>query len=297
MSLWPEDLNKYIRSAVIPSEMEQKRSKYTDPSLSGLGKASRVQLAAVLRKSAGVVTPAMAAEALSIPRVDAAKLLSRWAAQGWLQRMRRGIYIPVPLESERADSSPEDSWVIAEAAFAPCFISGWSAAEHWGLTEQVFRTLLVSTTRRLRNREPKMGGVGFRLRTVSEKEFFGLKIIWRGRTRVKVSDPSRTIIDLLSDPSLGGGLRSSADMLQNYLASKEYRNIGQLLSYAETFGVGAVFKRLGYLLERFAPEEREVIARCARSLTKGNAKLDPALPAKKLVTAWRLWLPEGWQAP
>ena len=54
-------LNKYIRSAVIPSEMEQKRSKYTDLSLSGLGKASRVQLATVLRKSAGIVTPAMAA--------------------------------------------------------------------------------------------------------------------------------------------------------------------------------------------------------------------------------------------
>lgn len=277
--------------------MEQKRSKYTFPPLSGLGKASRAQLSAVLRKAKGVVTPTMAAEALSISRVDAAKLLSRWAAQAWLQRVRRGIYVPVPLESERADSSPEDAWVIAEAAFAPCFISGWSAAEHWGLTEQVFRTVLVSTTRRPRNRQPKLGGIGFHLRTVSEKEFFGLKTIWRGRAQVMVSDPSRTIIDLMADPSLGGGLRSSADMLQNYLASKEFRNVGQLVSYAEMRGIGAVFKRLGYLLERFAPEEREAIARCAKSLTKGNANLDPALPAKTLVTAWRLWLPEGWQRP
>jgi predicted transcriptional regulator of viral defense system len=203
----------------------------------------------------------------------------------------------VPLESERADSSPEDSWVIAEAAFAPCFISGWSAAEHWGLTEQVFRTVLVSTGRRPRNRQPKLGGIGFRLRTVSKKEFFGLKTIWRGRAQVKVSDPSRTIIDLMVAPSLGGGLRSSIDMLQSYLSSKEYRNIGQLLSYAETLGVGSVFKRLGYLLECYAPEESQAIARCAKSLTKGNSKLDPAQPAKKLATAWRLWLPEGWQTP
>jgi len=277
--------------------MEKRRAQYTDSTLSGLGKTSRAQLAAVLRKSAGTVTPPMAAETLSTSRVEAAKLLARWAEQGWLRRVRRGIYVPVPLESERADSSPEDAWIIAEAAFAPCFISGWSAAEHWGLTEQVFRTVLVSTARRFRDREPRMAGIDFRLRTVSEKEFFGLKTVWRGRTRVKVSDPSRTIVDLLSDPSLGGGLRSSADMLQNYLASKEHRNVGQLVSYAETLGVGAVFKRLGYLLLRFAPEEREAIARCARSLTKGNAKLDPALPAKRLVTAWRLWLPEGWPAP
>ena len=208
--------------------------------------------------------------------------------------MWRGIYVAVPLESERADSSPEDAWVIAEAAFAPCFISGWSAAEHWGLTEQVFRTVLVSTARRPRNRQPKLGGTGFRLRTVSDREFFGLKTVWRGRMQVKVTDASRTIVDLMADPSLGGGLRSSADMLQNYLASKESRDVGQVIAYAETLGVGAVFKRLGYLLARFAPEERDAIAQCRTSLTKGNAKLDPALPAKTLATAWRLWLPEGW---
>ncbi len=277
--------------------MEEKRSQYTVSPLSGLGKTSRGQLAAVLRKSGGVITPALAVEALSVSRVEAAKLLSRWAAQGWLQRVRRGIYVPVPLESERADSSPEDSWLIAETAFAPCFISGWSAAEYWGLTEQVFRTVLISTTRRLRNREPKMGGIGFRLRTVNEKEFFGLKTVWRGQTRVQVSDPSRTIVDLMSDPSLGGGLRSSADMLRSYLGSKEHRDIGLLLSYAETLDIGAVFKRLGFLLERFASEEREAIGRCMGALTKGNAKLDPALPNKRLATAWRLWLPEGWEAP
>ena len=276
--------------------MEKQRSQYTESGLSGLGRASRAQLAAVLRQSAGTVTPTMVEKTLEIPRINAAKLLARWAAQGWLQRIRQGIYVAVPLESERADSPPEDSWVIAEAAFAPCYVSGWSAAEHWGLTEQVFRTVLISTTRRVRDREPRMGGIAFRLRTVNKKTFFGLKTVWRGRARVSVSDPSRTIIDLLSDPSLGGGLRSSVDMLQNYLASKEYRDVMQLVTYAETLGVGAVFKRLGYLLTKFAPEERTAIARCAKSLTTGNAKLDPALPANKLVTAWRLWLPEGWSA-
>jgi predicted transcriptional regulator of viral defense system len=75
----------------------------------------------------------MAAEVLGLTRQEAARRLARWAAQGWLQRVRRGIYVPVPLESERADLLPEDAWVIAGAAFAPCFISGWSAAGHWAL--------------------------------------------------------------------------------------------------------------------------------------------------------------------
>lgn len=275
--------------------MEIKRSKYTNSPLSGLGKQSRSQLAVLLRQSTGTMSPAEAAKALSLSRIDAAKLLARWATQGWLQRVRRGIYVPVPLESERADSAPEDAWVIAEAAFAPCYISGWSAAEHWGLTEQVFRVVQVATTRRPRDRHPTLGGIDFRLRTVREDALFGLKTIWRGRARVKVSDPSRTMIDLMSDPALGGGLRSCADMLQIYLASTEHRNIDALLGYAKTLGIGAVFKRLGFLLERYAPEEQKAIKVCAQSLTKGYTPLDPALTARTYVTAWNLSIPEGWE--
>lgn len=270
---------------------EIRRSKYTK---SGLGKASRPQLAAVLRASTGTITPTIAAKTLSIPQVDAAKLLSRWATQGWLQRVRRGLYIAVPLESERVDSAPEDPWVIAAAAFAPCFVSGWSAAEHFGLTEQIFRTLSISTARRLRNRSPTLGGTTFRLRTVPRRAFFGLTTVWRGRTRVQVSDASRTVVDLLADPSLGGGLRSSVDIFRAYLRSTELRNVPQIVAYAKTLGVGAVFKRLGYLLEELAPDEQAAIAACAKSITQGYAKLDPALPPARLATRWRLWLPEGW---
>jgi predicted transcriptional regulator of viral defense system len=89
-------------------------------------------------------------------------------------------------------------------------------------------------------------------------------------------------------------LRSSVDIFQAYLASKELRNVAQIVAYAKTLGVGAVFKRLGYLLEQLAPDERAAIAACAESMTQGYAKLDPALPPARLVTGWRLWLPEGW---
>lgn len=276
--------------------MEERRSNYSISALSGLGRGSRGQLAAVLRQSSGAVTPEQAASVLSLSRTDAAKLLARWASQGWLNRVRRGIYLPVPLESEVADAPPEDAWIVANTAFAPCFVCGWTAAEHWGLTEQVFRTVLVSTTRRPRDRKPVIGGIQFRLRTVRERELFGLRNVWRGRMQVGVTDPSRTILDLMADPSLGGGLRSSTDMLRSYLASREMRNVRQLIQYAEVFNSGAVFKRLGFLLSRFAPEEAEAIGRCRGALTQGNAKLDPALPEDKLVTAWRLWLPRGWDA-
>jgi predicted transcriptional regulator of viral defense system len=260
---------------------------------SGLGKNSRQRLAEVLRHTKGTISVQQAAEALKLPPNKTAKILSRWAEQGWLSRVRRGLYIPVPLEARSPDISPEDPWIIAERLYGPCYIGGWSAAEHWHLTEQIFRTVLVMTTRRVRDRKPEIKGIHFQVRTVSEDALFGTKTVWRAQVRVQVADPSRTIIDLMDDPALGGGLRSTTDIFQNYLNS-EHKNLDLLIAYAERLGNKTVFKRLGFLTERFAPAEENLIEACRTRLSKGNSKLDPALSSPRLVTSWKLWVPEGW---
>jgi predicted transcriptional regulator of viral defense system len=136
-------------------------------------------------------------------------------------------------------------------------------------------------------------GTDFLIRTISEKALFGLKPVWRGQMKVEVSDPSRTILDLLNDPQLGGGLRSTTDIFTNYLQSDK-KNLALLLRYADQLGNGAVYKRLGYLLERMSPADEAAIVQCRARLTKGNAKLDSQLSADKLVTRWRLWVPAQW---
>jgi len=65
-----------------------------------------------------------------------------------------------------------------------------------------------------------------------------------------------------------------------------------LIRYADQLGNKAVFKRLGYLAATFFPNEVEIVAECRKRLSAGNAKLDPKLPAERLVTAWRLWVHE-----
>lgn len=115
----------------------------------------------------------------------------------------------------------------------------------------------------------------------------------RGQVKVSVSDSTRTILDILNDPGLGGGISSATDMFKNYLKS-ENKNMDMLIDYSMRFGNGAVFKRLGFLLERFSPDEKTIIEKCKSQLTKGNIKLDPKLGADKLVTRWKLWIPKNW---
>jgi predicted transcriptional regulator of viral defense system len=97
------------------------------------------------------------------------------------------------------------------------------------------------------------------------------------------------VLDLLATPAWGGGIRSVVDVLQAYLKS-EHRNLPLLLDYAGRLGNGAVFKRMGYLLQQHAPDAVDAIAACAGQLTAGYTKLEPALPSKRLATAWGLWL-------
>ena len=84
------------------------------------------------------------------------------------------------------------------------------------------------------------------------------------------------------------------DMFINYLRSEKY-NPDLLNEYADRLGNGAVFKRLGFLLEKTAAEKTEIIEQCRKKLTAGNAKLDPKLNNTRLITRWRLWVPENWK--
>jgi len=263
-------------------------------SLAGIGKTDRERLAAIIRDTKGTISVEEAAEIINVTTKDAAKMLSRWTKNGWMTRVRRGLYIPVPLESRSADVPLEDPWLVAGRLFAPCYIGGWSAAEYLDLTEQIFSTVMVMTAQKPRDRRPKIKNTKFWLRTVSEKALFGLSPVWRGQIKIPVSDPTRTILDLLSDPTLGGGIRPTTDMLINYLSSGN-KNLPLLIEYAARLGNGAIFKRLGFLLEKFAPDETTTMDQCRTRLTAGNAKLDPKRNNPKLVTRWRLWVPEYWK--
>jgi predicted transcriptional regulator of viral defense system len=261
--------------------------------ISGIGKESRMRLSELMRRTSGTLSVGQASEILGLPADKAAKLLAWWADKGWLSRLQRGLYIFVPLEARSSDIALEDPWIVADRLFSPCYIGGWSAAEYWELTEQISRTILIFTKRYIPNRRPVIKGTNFRVRTISAKAFFGMQTVWRGQVKVNVSDPSRTVLDMFNDPSLGGGLRPSVDTLRQYMASKNKR-LELLMNYAERLGNGAVFKRLGFILERLFPEEGDAIAVCRARMTKGKAKLDPSLAADKLVTAWQLWVPSAW---
>jgi len=254
----------------------------------------RARLAAVMKTAGAVVRIEHAEKALRVSRTEAAKLLSRWAGQGWLRRVGVGAYVPVQLEFLDADQVVDDPWILVPVLFDPAYVGGRTAAEHWDLTEQIFRDIVVYTARRVNRAVVERQGAIFSVRHIGKERMFGTQAVWRGQTKIDVSDIHRTIVDMLDDPAAGGGIQHVADCFGQYMRRPD-RDTAKLVSYAELLGNGAVFKRLGFLAER-NKDGAELVAASAAHLTKGNALLDPALKCPRLVTRWRLRVPDDWLA-
>ncbi len=254
--------------------------------------SGRYKLASVIRAAGDVIKTEDVVAALSVERTEASKLLSRWAGQGWLRRVGRGAYVPAPLDLLDSKHVLSDPWILVPALYAPAYIGGRTAAEHWDLTEQLFRDIFVMTAKHVRKVYEERHGALFRLRHIPEKKIFGTKTVWRHSTKILVSDVHRTIVDMLDDPSIGGGIQHVADCFAVYL-KRDDRSDNLLIEYAERMGNGAIFKRLGFLADQRA-ETSNLAETCRLRLTKGNARLDPQLKCPRLITKWNLCVPQTW---
>ncbi|MBU0686676.1 MAG: hypothetical protein KKB81_02300 [Candidatus Margulisbacteria bacterium] len=256
--------------------------------LGGISKQNREMLGVLNRKVKGPFDLDFVSKILSISKARAKNLVVFWVKQGWLTRIKRGLYSTVSLGTIRPDAQKEDPLVVADAVFGPCYIGGWNACEHWGFTEQIFNDVVVFSSRRFNKKTQKIQGINFIIKTVKKKSFFGLKSVWQGVNKISMSDPVKTIVDILDDPMLGGGIRNIALVVREYFDS-ESRDDNKLLEYIMKQGNRVIYKRLGYLMEYFKIEAPEVLISCSKLLSSGYSKLDPSLPDKgKYMRRWNL---------
>lgn len=242
----------------------------------GIQRANREILERLHRGTRGPFTASEAANILTLDLGGTRRLLSYLGSRGWLSRVKTGLYTTVPLGAASPSEWREDPWVVAQSVFSPCYVGGYSACEHWSLTEQIFRSVVVVTARPLRAGRMEVQGTAFVLKMRPKEKLFGTKVVWRGQTKVQVSDPARTVVDILDDPALGGGIRHVSKVLKAFLEG-EHRDQERFLEYATRLGNRTVFKRIGYLVDALGIRAPELSARCRALKSAGLTYLDPTL--------------------
>ena len=251
------------------------------------------RLATLLKSTSGTIRIDDAMKALELDREHASKLLAGWHRQGALRRVAHGLYVPVQPSSLGQTQVLEDPWVLVPELYEPGYIGGWSALEYWEFTEQLFRSICVLTHKRTAKRETTYQGVDFYIKYIPENKLFGTKTVWYGRVKVQISDPHKTILDIIDDLKLGAGLQHTTDCLSEFVKMFDKQSdLDLLLEYAIIINNGALFKKLGFLAEQLEFNQL-FINECHKHLTKGYAYLDKNAQKNSLITKWNLWVPEG----
>ena len=202
----------------------------------------------------------------------------------WILSLRRGLYALSPTVPRVADVH---EFEIAMALVDPAAISHWSALHYHGLTEQVPRDVIVSTTKGTwipRSKESKQSQFGghyavrdtkYRFVQVKPDRFFGVERVWVGDARVSVTDLERTLLDGLSMPQHCGDF---AEVIHAFQMAKDQLDFGLIAEYAVRLGMTTA-KRLGWALEAQGVTSRE-LERLAALPIKSYCKLDPTGPRR-----------------
>ena len=224
-----------------------------------------------------------------LPPASARSLIRHAVARGVVSRLQPGLFVLVPPELGRATEFAGNPYIIARqlAAGAEYFISHASAMELHRMVTQPQFVVFTSTTERLRKRT--IHGTEFRFVLVGHEDVFGVTTHWISKQEsVKISDIERTVIDGLHLPAYCGGITEVAKGL--WMRRQDVNSV-RLIDYALRLGVGAVVRRLGYLLDFYQIAAPEGLDRLRSSLSATYAVLDPMLPAEgPHVSSWRLRL-------
>jgi len=178
---------------------------------------------------------------------SARTLVHKAAKRGLLTRLQPGLYTFVPFELGNTREYVGDPYLIAKSLVHgdDYFLSRRSAMELHRMVTQPQLTVMVSCAKSMRRRT--IHGYEYRFLVVRAKFFFGLTSLWIDKQQsVVVSDPERTIVDSLRHAQYVGGVTEVARAL--FLRRKDL-DVKRLVDYALRLNVGAVIRRLGFLLE------------------------------------------------
>lgn len=257
----------------------------------GIHSNKRKILATILASGKGFITIDFVVKILGWDRKRVRELLSSFNRAGWIKLIKRGLYVSVPLESDDPSLTNENPFVLASYLYKDCYISGWSAASFWGLTDQIFLKTWVITRAQIRKKEEVIGNHAFALKHASMDYLYGLYSEWIGQDKVSISDPHKTIIDFANFID-EYGWQSFVDVFQEYLKS-EHKDLKTLLEYANKSKNYTIFKRIGFMLETFSAKDTVFIDQCLKEVREGATLFAPKKRGESFSNKWRMWIPKS----
>jgi len=218
--------------------------------------------------------------------------LAQLESKGWLERLEHGRYLIIPLEAGVDREWSEDPLAIGTFLVPEGAAAYWTALRHWGWTTQLPRTQFFITPHRRFRPEATVLDVCYRFITLKPDRIFGIGEEWRDGLKIRVTDPERTIVDVLDRTDLSGGIGEIAVAIRTAWSDL---SLDRLTDYTERLGSGTVPKRLGFLVEQLQlPVDESWIPRWQKLIGSGITQLERGgSKTGRMTRRWNLQINVG----
>ena len=261
-----------------------------DQVLKTLGPQAARLVAELHERGKALFSRADVEEITSLQAKSARNFVAALVRRGVATRLKPGLFILVHFELGYERDYLGSPYAVARelvGSSADYYISHASAMDLHQMVTQPQLVVYTTTTQAIRPRV--VLGTEFRFVRSKGANLFGSTEHWVTKTdKVQVSDLERTIIDGLKQSEYCGGF---TEIAKGFWMRRDDIDHGKLVDYALRLDVGAVIRRLGFLLETFEMDAPRKVKRLQEKLTASYAILDPLLPDEGRFTArWRLRL-------
>ncbi|MDD9954330.1 MAG: type IV toxin-antitoxin system AbiEi family antitoxin domain-containing protein [Candidatus Woesearchaeota archaeon] len=187
--------------------------------------------------------------------------LQRLVQQGKLKKIAKGFY-----------TKQDNPLLISSHITHPCYISFLAAAQFYGYTEQIPRTIIINATIR-----KTIHFEGYTLKFVKQKNIFGYDKIQTTDGELFIATPEKLLLDMLSSPQHAGNFSETIRIIK-----QAPLHIPTLKQYLKRINNKSLNKRVGFLLEHYKniqlppPKDRNYI------------ELEQGKQGKKTNTKWRI---------
>jgi predicted transcriptional regulator of viral defense system len=270
--------------------MKENTEKYRK----GLSKKESFLLSELARENKPIFT---VKEAKKILKEEPYLTLHSLKEKKWILTLKSGLYAIVPLDIgvKGSESFIVHDFVIASYLVKPYYIGFWSALNYHGLSDQIPKTVFISTTKA--KKPLNVLNTEFTFVQLSKNKFIGIEKIEIEGNKINISNINKTVVDCLDHPEHCGGIDEVA---RSIFFNHEELDFEKIRDYALKMRNITIFKRLGYILEKIELLDKYEKFFRGIKLTKGYSLLDKIGRKKgKHDEKWKLIInldinPERW---
>lgn len=211
--------------------------------------------------------------------------LNRLMKKGLIKKVRKNIYSAMNLATGQIVAT---RYQIACAITNTAYISHHSAFEYYGLANQVFYEVYVSSETKFNQFEYEH----MIYKYVASRMQEGVMKA-KNTTGIRITDLERTVIDSIRDFNKIGGFEE----LLNCLEGIHYLDEKKLKRYLDIYNTQGLYQRAGFLLNNYRKEmqlSKEFIEYCKGKIGKSRRYLVSERKENSYYNSeWELMVPEG----